>query len=422
MSFFKNSYTAVFLHFALLAIILLGGSYFGWLDINWNVIGVAPGDPSWYRNIATQGYEYKADAQSNVAFFPLFPLLWRTLNVNEYGISTVNILLLIAGILMLVKEYVLNIRETLLVCSTSGFFYCFLPFSEAVFFITSVMLLIGYKRDNLPILITGVVLASISRSAAVVFIPAVIVVQILSWQKKDIYTNLCRMLTMLAACVISMAIVAYIQYADTGEWFVFGSASKMWDKRFQFPDLPLKTWDNFKVLFYDTAALITGLIAGFALLYLLIRKFSGATFSNKSDYHFSLAYLAGMSLIALVYGVQGNDVTYINSLNRYIFCTAFFVVPVIYQMRQKVSSVQQILLVSTLCVIGCLMAGYAGTPYGTNLISARLDAVGILIIGLLFCFLKNNKWGQGVFIVIYFFQLALQIHFFQLYLKPNWVG
>lgn len=423
MQFSKHSYLYVLLHFLLLAIILVGGSYLGWLPIKWVIIKLAPWDPSWYRNIAVNGYSYNASEQSSVAFFPMFPLLWRLLGVGEYGMSLVNLLLLVSGLVIIAKQYKLNSAEALFISATSGFFYCFLPYSEAVFFFTSVILLVGYNRNSLFITVLGVLLASISRSAAVVFIPSIVLVELLTWQQGQTYNKVMRALTLLGACMAGIVIVAYIQFVDTGEWFVFGTASKMWNKRLQFPTLPLKTWDNLRMLFYDTAALAAGLIAGFVLVFFLIRKLINRVAIYKPDLVFSLAYLGGMALIALIYGVQGEHETYINSLNRYIFCTSFFAVPVIYQLRTTNTSIPMILLCLIVGAVACLLVGYPFNPYGADKQAiAWIDVIGILSVCVLFPLLRSAATLQYLLLAFYLFQTSLQIHFFQLYLYQYWVG
>lgn len=419
----KQPYVFVLLHFLLLAVVVVLGSYSGLLPINWSVIELAPCDPSWYRNINLHGYYYNPNEQSSVAFFPLFPLLWRYLGINEYGISLVNLGLLVSGLLVITKEYKLKPLQALFISASSGFFYCFLPFSEAVFFFTSVILLVGYKRSNLYLTILGMLLASISRSAAVVFIPAIVLVELLTWQKGQAYKKVVRAFILLGACIAGIIIVAYIQFVDTGHWFVFGAASKAWNKQLQFPTLPLKTWDNLRVLFYDTAALAAGLIAGFVLLYFLVRKFVDRAAHYKPDLVFSLAYLGGMVLIALIYGVQGENETYINSLNRYIFCTAFFVVPVIYQLRISATSMPMVLLCLVIGIIACLLAGYNLNPYGADKEAiAKLDAISIIGICALFPLLRSATTSQYLLFAFYLLQTGLQIHFFQLYLYKYWVG
>ena len=57
-------------------------------------------DSGWYNSIATHGYNLKIESQSNVTFFPLYPLLWKITNALT-GLSNYISALLVSNTLAL---------------------------------------------------------------------------------------------------------------------------------------------------------------------------------------------------------------------------------------------------------------------------------------------------------------------------------
>lgn len=426
MNKLKNSYIALAGHFVFIVLVVLVATKLHILNIKLEAIPNVTYDPSWYQAIAKNGYYYNPGIQSSVAFFPLFPLLWRWSHLDAYGISAFNFVLHIISLVLLVKEYKLNWRETLLTCSGFGLFYCWLPFAESVFLITGIAVLIGYKRNNLWLTAAGLFLASLSRSAAMVFIPAVLIVELLRWHKTNDKQNttILRTIVLFASCCLAVITVAWIQWAETGHWFVFAKAHELWNKKLQLPALPISTWDNFKVLFLDTAALITGFICGIMLLGYLYTALVKKQEQNHPEVNFSLAYLGGVTLLQIIYGVQGEHTTYINSLNRYIFGTGFFLVFMIYRWRETEFDKMKILFAALVALAGIGLTGYFTNPYDAEqLLSARLDAVAILLAVIVYSLpIKKGAAGTLLFVAIYVFQTAMQLHLLELYLNGNWVG
>ncbi len=131
-------------------------------------------DASWYKDIRDDGYYYSDTTTSPMAFFPLFPYVWKLTGLNSIGISIFNYLIFLLGFSLLSKHLKLNFKQNLLFLSTPSLFFCFIPYSESLFFLGSVILLIGLNKDNIIIVVTGHIITTFSRSVGVVFIPAYI--------------------------------------------------------------------------------------------------------------------------------------------------------------------------------------------------------------------------------------------------------
>ena len=115
-------------------------------------------DVSWYQSIISNGYVINEGQQSNVAFFPLFPLIWKLLHLSNVGISCVNLLFLGLGAFVLAKTYKLSSQTILLLCSTTSLFFCYIPYSEALFFLAGSLIIYGF-RNNYWWLIAGIFMA-----------------------------------------------------------------------------------------------------------------------------------------------------------------------------------------------------------------------------------------------------------------------
>ena len=83
----KNIILCYFSLFIVLYVILC---LIGLIEYFPNNVNLVSWDAVWYNGIKDNGYYYDPSRQSSVAFFPLFPYLWRLIGVNAVGISFFN--------------------------------------------------------------------------------------------------------------------------------------------------------------------------------------------------------------------------------------------------------------------------------------------------------------------------------------------
>jgi hypothetical protein len=116
-------------------------------------------DTGWYLNIARVGYFYDPTQQSAVAFFPLYPLLFGTLNivVNNLPLSAIivsNVSFVVA--LMLLYELAkLKLGSTyaaqlivLYLCLTPNTFFLSAIYTESLFLLCSVACMLACERKQ----------------------------------------------------------------------------------------------------------------------------------------------------------------------------------------------------------------------------------------------------------------------------------
>lgn len=274
-------------------------------------------DANHYQWIVSKGYN-----SVNVAFFPLFPLIWKVLGVGKIAISILNGLLYIVCAAWLGREFKMRQLDFVIALSIPTLIFYWLPYSEALFFMSSAVMLVGVQRNRLWVILLGLWLASISRPAYVVLVPALLLTDftVLGWGRETIK----RWGLYAAVVVTGLLMVAWVQWMDRGVWFEFFSVQGKWDNSLRIPSLPLRTWGSRLILFLDGPALLAGIVAGLALARIWYQKWKRGLQPSNPGIVLALLYLVGISLLVLMY--RGGSLF---SLNRFVFCTAFFMVALV---------------------------------------------------------------------------------------------
>lgn len=271
-------------------------------------------DSGHYFRIKNQGY-----GDILVAFFPLFPLLWRTLGLSLVGICLFNAGVFATALTALAKEFRFTMIEVLLCLSLPSGFFFFVPYTESLFFFTSILILIGFHRENEKLICLGLFLCTLTRPAYSVFVPALMLMAIMGSLGSG-KVLLQKLASYFGVILVATLLVAYIQFLDTGRWFEFFAAQKHWDNELRFPRFPFSSYGNSgMILRLDAMALLLGTCAGVFLLYAIYRIYKLKASPPPKALSFSLAYLAGMTLLVLAF--RGGSLF---SINRFVFATPFF--------------------------------------------------------------------------------------------------
>jgi len=272
-------------------------------------------DAQHYFKIATDGYDH-----TRTAFFPLFPLIWKYWGMGLIAISAFNSLLFISSFAYLSALYKFNWKLLLIIAAVPSFIFFFVPYTESVFFAGSVLLLTGYKKSDYRFVFVGLLVASFARPAASVFLPAIILVEIL--MRKSTTDAIKKISLSTAALVLGMAAAFAVHRYFTGNWLGFFDVQQnVWENRLQIPSLPLRSWAGIKIVILDGSALFVCLLSAWQLLKWFIPNLKSFKIDQEKGLVFSLFYLTGIGLLVLFYR-DGS----LFSLNRFAFATAFFVV------------------------------------------------------------------------------------------------
>jgi hypothetical protein len=363
-------------------------------------------DAMHYLIIRDHGYK-----TGMVAFFPLFPLLWKITLTGSIGISILNGFIFLFSFSWLAGVFEIAPRRLLLLASVPSFIFMFLPLSESLFFLTCTIFLAGLKNKNQSLQFLGLILAGLTRPVATVFIPAFIILHYLS--EGNSKSDLMRTVKMIVASVAVLLLVFIIQYLQTGEWFSFFRVQKDWGNYFRLPLFPLNSWAGGFILRLDAIAFFTGTCAGILLLYFIIRKIKSGQSSKDDSFVFSICYLSLM--IAIVLFTRGGI---LNSLNRYIFCTAFFTIALNAVLTLKIFNGKNLLILF-------LTSGIFWLLFGSYVHIQTLLKFMLLTLYLvmLFCITTENRFWKNVsYYGVLTTNIIFMAIFFERFLSGEWVG
>jgi hypothetical protein len=358
----------------------------------------------WIKNKGYEGFR--------VAFFPLFPLIWKTLHLNVYGIVVFNTLVFLSAFYVLTDKLKSDLKQTVLYLSIPSFCFFFLPYTEALFFAGSSILLTGLMNNKIPVVYLGLFLCTLTRPAFTVFIPALIITELITYKLNT--ATAMRILSYIAVTVAGMIVVGALQYKDTGKWFEFFEAQKGWGNELQAPKFPLNSWGGGMILRVDGACLLMGLVAGIIVLakWFKLEFIKNMTFPKEVI--FSLCYLSGISLTVLLF--RGG---FLFSLNRFFLATPFIIVAVNFFLKQPVKFTTRFLVIAFICIFAfwLLLGSYLH-------ITALLLFLALTAYIFLFFFIKSEKKAiQNLAIsAMIVLNITFQVIFFLKFLNKEWVG
>lgn len=380
-------------------------------------------DAGWYYSIVKEGYQYQRDAQCNLAFFPLFPFVWKWTGLSNIGISILNCIFLIIGIIMLSEIFRFGAKEILYFVTTPSLMFCFVPYSEALFFLSAALLLAGLKRQDHWLSASGIFIAGLTRSVSLVFFAAISFTAFISWfNDKNSWKQYLKSLVIhFSASIGSVLCVAYIQWKHTGLWFYFLQTQKYWGKAWGLPKFPLITWGGSSLIWMDGAALFIGLTATAFCFFILYKTIiAPENRPSHSAFNFSVAYLALIALITLFYGISKEN-TFIYSINRYVFATPFFTI-FIFGLKEK-KQWRDFSNRSSFILIPLLLLAF-------GMISMLMQAEWIEVAGItgfaalsvFYLLATNEKIFGRYFFIFYVAHVIMQLKLFDLFLNGRWVG
>lgn len=351
-----------------------------------------------------------------LAFFPLFPMLWKILHLGIYGVVLLNSIIYFLAFYFLIKSLDLNRSETVLYLSIPSAIFFFLPYSESIFFACSTLMILGVKKDKTNIVLLGLLLCTMARPAFTVLIPALFLMEFLS--KATLKNKIINTLSYCFVSLVGILIVGIVQHHFTGKWFQFFEVQQGWGNYIQLPQFPLRSWGGNMITRLDGVALIFGLLSGaMLLLHLLKVKFLKSIEISK-EVILSLAYLGGITLSVVLF--RGGSLF---SLNRFVFAAPFIIVAVNFFLKQEFFfSKKQLGFIFLLLI-------FYWTSFGSYVhIQAFLKYGAVSLYLLLFAAMKSENrrimsYSYLLFIGInLFFQVYLYVHFLMTEGEVGWVG
>ena len=364
-------------------------------------------DAEHYYWIKNNGYK-----DFRVAFFPLFPMLWKVCSLGVYGIVIANALLFLVSFYFLVKLIGATNREVLLYLSIPSFCFFVLPYSESVFFASSTLLLIGLKKKKNILVLLGLLLSTLSRPAFTIFIPALLIAELICEQvNKQLFL---RILAYIFTALLGLLLVGLIQHHYTGIWFNFFEVQKGWGNKLQMPSFPLTSWAGGLIVRLDGAAMLTGTLAGIAICLYVVKARWKKRVHMPKEVIFSLSYLAGITLSVLMF--RGG---LLFSLNRFVFAVPFIIVAIHFYLVQGIHFSRKQL------IIGFVLLFLFWLSFGSYVhIQALLKYILLSLYLFLVILIKvpNKSAGNIFYYLLILLNVIFQFVFLIRFLSGGWVG
>jgi Gpi18-like mannosyltransferase len=232
---------------AIVLIALWFGHHFGrrppgWIDDHQDDLGaLCRFDGTWYRSIAVDGYSYDPERESNVAFFPAYPLMARVV-MRLTGCRPELALVLVAHFFLaatfvLLCAYVRTrnsesgTRKSELVLLAFALlpttFFLRLGYTESTFCFWCVLILFGYERGWHPLWLALIAGAATATRAPGVALGLVVLISL--WQRSPSWGQFLGRSVLLGPLCL-WGIIAFIAYQAVAldEPLAFMKAQKYW--------------------------------------------------------------------------------------------------------------------------------------------------------------------------------------------------
>jgi hypothetical protein len=359
-------------------------------------------DADLYDSIRNNGY----DQEFLNAFFPSFPFLWKATGLGAFGISVLNLLLVYSSCFVLSKVYNWSLFQIISALFIPSAIIYFLPYSEGLFAVFSLMILIGYRINSTWLLIIGFFLANTCRPAATIFIPALVIVEVFS--RRELMLKVKRITLFLSANLLGLLTVFLVQLSYGWPFFTSFKVQTMWGNQLRMPELPLKSWGGNWVTRLDGIALFLALVL---LLWLARQFFKKKIYKIEPSKLFSILYVIGISLSVIIF--RGGMLF---SLNRFVFSTLFGLMALNEITRRQISLAQRAYLFLALSLFFFLFKSF---NHIMNLVNFELAA---LLFVLLFGFKVENKIQKFLRPAVLLSIVVIYILSYEHILTGGWIG
>ncbi len=378
-------------------------------------------DAQWYWDIATEGYSYVENKQSNVAYYPLFALMWKISGLGPFGISIANWFVTLVSIYIISREVDIPLPEVLLFSSFPSMLFCMVPYSEGLFFLGGALLLVGLSKHKLTMLIPGVIIACMTRSIGVLLTLCFLLTYLLNVKQSwTLRKHLFYLLPMILALCTNWGVQLYL-FDQVNVHFDYLEVQSNWKRELSFPAFPLvarpypsSSWADYLALFVGVTSVI-----------ILCQTFHNIINKRKTlnePVVFSLLYLAGVTCIVLLFsGKYVNGNTVLASLNRFVFATPYMLL----FFKLVGSSITNNRQKKRRLVAFAFLTTWLAVTFGSNLQEIHLKWQVYILVSLLFPITHLYSLGQTKFALwlpLYFLQTLLQAYFLGLFIAESWIG
>ena len=364
-------------------------------------------DAAWYKTVATEGYKWV-----DYAFFPMFPLLWHLSHLGNLGISILNGLLFGLGFATLNRIYRLTNEQKILYLCLPPLYFCFVPYSESLFFLEASLLLYGIYDKKSLLIIGSLIFLSLTRATAAFLLPGLLLSEVFCAEPGLLWPALKRFIWQyLLPLMAGTFLFFYIEYLFSHKWFLFFEAQVYWGHKFSLPVFPLFSIGGDTTLWLSALAFFIGVVALLLVGRVVFLRYFKHVIPDRLLI-ISFVYL----LMCLVEVLMFNPpvwatTTVMTGIFRYQMVSPFFFVFFVhYVCSQRVYSGKIILQLFVLANV-CWLA------FGSyrHIVEVLYFNFGFLIV-LGFLLVGQGKF-RWVYLPLAAICFLLQVHLFQLYMS-----
>lgn len=287
--------------------------------------GELPFDVGWYYSVITRGYEYNDNAAANSAFFPLFPLMWKISHLGPWGISVVNLLLFSSGFAIFCAMFNIDSTTRFIWLTIPSIYIVWVPYAESLYIFFTVVAFYGIVKKRRWLIWIGLFFGSLSRPTVMVMTPALLIMELITNQKKNILFALKEFFISYAVPLLAgLALFIWYQYYSTGVWFAFFKQEVQWGHEFAWTTFPLNSMYGPKLLWLDAVALFIGFVCLLLLIGYGLKWLLRDVIQQDKLLVLSCLYITGVCLTTLLFNpIWGTYTTNVYDIHRYVLVSPF---------------------------------------------------------------------------------------------------
>jgi hypothetical protein len=323
-------------------------------------------DAALYIKIRNDGYSSGTRySKEKLAFYPLFPFLWRLSGIDSLKIVYFNYAIFILGLILLSSQLMeANPRNLVfyavgIILPSAATYY--LPYAESLFVLTLAIAIYGIFKKQYWVFASGAFLFAMTRPSSLIFIFSLLAADLVMLLGNRNFKYFVREAALkIAPFFAGFLLVTLVQYSYTGSMTSYFESLELWPAESGF----FNAITDWSVEGFGMSVFSIFFIALPALIYLcfwMLKEFKRKDRSEsvpffktgdeaKRDYlfHVSLIFIAANLVYTLL--TSGNV---INGFYRYTMSVPFFYI-VLFLLPEKISQVS--LLTKMIFCCSCLAA------------------------------------------------------------------
>ncbi|HXB39366.1 MAG TPA: hypothetical protein VNZ49_02420 [Bacteroidia bacterium] len=397
--------------------------------INW--------DAAQYKNIRDHLYkQINLDSEENLAFYPMFPVVWRFSLIDSKYIVFFNYFLFIAGLIILSTLFMGSSPSRLtffllaLILPSAIVFY--LPYAESLFVLTMAVAIWGLFKQKYWIYFIGAFMFSLTRPSSLIFMVALLSVDFVYYIRHGHFKHFIKELSKtLFPYITGFIVITGIQFYYTHSLTAYFDALELWPVETGLFN-PIKDWsvegfgmNSFAICCVGLPAFVYVIIFGIRSLISFKKDVPVSLYGDNTEwkkeylYKASLFFIVGNVFHAIF--ISGDE---INGFSRYTMSVPFFFI-ILFSLPKKLQSqkLKNKIILLLLC-LSALFMFLAFVDYGGNRFRFQYMGLYLFIAFLPFVIFEANLSRKVKLIILFLMIIPCiiwQTYLFNIFLSNGWL-